>query len=275
VSLPTEAQRALVSQAVGRELIQRVAPLLAAAGIPVMPLKGVWLQTCVYPASESRVTTDVDLLVPEDRYAHALAVLTAAGWRKRLGNVSEVALDHPELPLPLDLHRRLFTRGAFGLHTSDMFERGRIDRGAFGVGVTLPDPKDAFAHLVGHFVKSRTAFDDRMRLRDFVAVVERFELDPSACARRLEDAGMARAARYVLSGMAGHGGQPFAREVIQALPPDRVGERIVSLARALAHQSRWSPRVAALPGFLVDRSLAAGALAFMLRVVDRGREIQD
>src|SRR5689334_12216152 len=97
-----ERQRAWVSQAVAADLVRRVAPLLAAHGVPVLPVKGVWLQALVYPASVPRPVTDVDLLVAEPHYQLALRVLIDAGWTVRQQNVSESALVHADHALPLD-----------------------------------------------------------------------------------------------------------------------------------------------------------------------------
>src|SRR5262249_40840542 len=125
---------------------------------------------------------------------------------------------------------------------------------------------------VGHFVKSRTAPDDRERLADFSAIAERFDVEPSACATRLIEAGMARAARYVMSALAAvEPHSRIARGVLAALPPDPVGAALVRCARLIALLPDAHPLLQALPGFMLERSLRAGGLALGRRALERVR----
>jgi hypothetical protein len=260
-------QRALISEAVGREVLRDVAETLASARIVAMPLKGVWLQACVYRDPGARAITDVDLLVPEGDYARALSVLAARGWRARGWNVSETALYHPRWPLPVDLHRRLFTRGAFRLSGAALFARGTPDSNAFGVQVVLPDPRDVLAHLLGHFVKSRRRPGDAAATRDFVQLASTGQLEPVAAAAHLHHVGVARCARYVLRDLAARGSEFYAR-LLEALPPDPLGDMLASAARLLAARTNSRSVLGALPGFLLDHSLAAGVTTLLRRVGD-------
>lgn len=260
-------QRALVSEAVGRELLRTVAEHLGAAGIDLMPLKGVWLQRCAYPEPGERAVTDVDVLVQERDYARSLALLAQHGWRPRSWNVSEAALRHREWALPLDLHRRLFTPGAYRLPAADLFARGRRDSALFGTSVVLPDPMDVLAHLIGHFVKSRRRPDDAAATRDFAVLAQRLALDPGACARHLHRAGLGRASRYVLANLADDGCELYAR-LLRALPSDPAAAPLVALARRIAAQASVRSQRGAFPGFLLDRTLTAGAWALLRRVGD-------
>lgn len=264
-----DAKRALVSWVVGREVVRRAASVLGRAGLPVLPLKGVWLQAFAYAADEPRAITDVDLLVPEDAFGRAVEELERAGFQRRGGNVSEVSLAHPDFGLPVDLHKRLFTRGAFRLPTAELFARSRRDRAGFGVDLYLPDPRDVFAHLIGHFVKSRTAQGDAVRLRDFVVMADRCAIDAADCARHLHAAGMARAARYVLHDVHAHAPRPFFRMLLLTLPADPLGERIARFARVMERAPFARQRLMTLSGFALDASLPAGARALVLRAWDQ------
>jgi hypothetical protein len=269
-----ERLRAAVSYTIGVEVLRRSARALGAVGIYAMPLKGLWLQHYVYASVEERAITDVDVLVPHGAFALARRALEGAGFQPRSGNASEVALRAPGLPLPLDLHARLFMPGAFALSTQAMFARASKPVDLEGARVVLPDPIDAFCHLVGHFVKSRAVPSDRKRTRDFVVVMQRFGLAPEHVAARLEAAGMARAARYAFAELAGSDAA-FA-ELLSALTPDATG---VLLARACARArgdgrpsstggSTFLGRAArSLPGYLLERSLPAAGKALLLRAV--------
>lgn len=258
------ARRALVTQAVGAEVLRAVAGLLSPAGIAVMPLKGVWLQACAYPAAGERAVTDVDILVPEAEYGRALVLLSGAGWQPQAGNEAERAMRHPSWGLPIDVHRRLFTRGAFQLSGSALFARGTCDRSMFGAPVVLPDPRDVLAHLIGHLVKSRRSPFDPVALRDFQVLAARHALDHADCAAHLMAAGMGRAARHALSELARAEPAGFYGQLLRALPRDPLGDVLVRVAARVDPRSRFG----ALPGFLLDRSLAAGARALLLRVGD-------
>jgi hypothetical protein len=267
-----DRRRALVSLAIGREVVRRAALALEPAAIPVLVLKGAWLQSCVYGPDEPRVITDVDLLVPEAAFASAIERLERAGWRRGTGNLKEQTLWHSELVLPIDLHRRLFTRGAFNLESDAVLARAHCDEAAFGVKVLLHDPRDGFAHLLGHFVKSRFACGDAERLADFTAIARHCQLDPADCASHLHATGLARAARYALAHLAFVDRDPFFVALLAALPRDALAAPLARLARAIAVRSEAANPLGALPGFLLDRSLPAGARALVLRVLERGLE---
>jgi Uncharacterised nucleotidyltransferase len=264
----SDAKRALVSLVVGREVVRHVAELFARAKIPLLPLKGVWLQALVYTPQEPRAISDVDLLVHEAAFDAAVQELERAGFERRSGNISEICLSHPEFGLAVDLHKRLFTRGAFRLPTADVFARSRRDSTAFGVELCLPDPRDVFAHLIGHFVKSRTHLEDPVRINDFVMMADRCAIDPADCARHLHAVGMARAARYVLHGLSERTSRPFFRTLLLTLPDDPIGERIARLARVSGRAPFGSATLMTLSGFALDASLPAGARALAFRAWD-------
>jgi len=62
-------------------MYNEVHKILAQHGIALMPLKGIWLQVCVYRSAGTRSITDVDILVRESDYERAQHVLIAAGFR--------------------------------------------------------------------------------------------------------------------------------------------------------------------------------------------------
>lgn len=272
--MPALNSRGLASHLAGRATLRAAAQVLATRALPVMPLKGIWLQQFVYADPSERTITDVDVLVPESRYAEAIATLREAGWEAGSSRMSETAMHGPGLPLPLDLHRRLYARGAFRMASDQLFARGTPDRSAFDVDLVLPDPRDVFAHLIGHFVKSRGAADgDNHELRDLPLVATRFELDPSATARHLEQCGLARASRYALACVpAQRGGRDVCREILGALAPDPLGIALATAMIQLRIRVDARSRLAALPGFVLERSVPGAAISAALRVIDRIRE---
>lgn len=263
---------ALTSQLIGRAVLAACVRTLQPLDIAVMPLKGIWLQEFVYRAGPERVISDVDVLVPDGAFHAARRALQAAGWQQRSATHAEACYAHPEFPLALDLHARLYTRAAFGATTTGLFARGTADHETYGVPVLLPDPLDVLAHLVGHALKSGNAWSDDCReLTDVARIAAVYGLSPDACAARLEAQGLARAARFFLPLMAAES-QAFARAVVAALPRDLVGERLARAALRVRAHMPAEQRLSTLVSFALDRSLAHGAYALGLRVIDRARE---
>jgi hypothetical protein len=263
----TGAAEAFVTHAVARALLDRTARVLGAGDIPVLPLKGVWLQMRVYDPPQERPITDVDVLVPESRYDEALERLVADGFARKQANLSETALWHDDLPIPLDLHRRLFQPGAFALPTHAIFSRAQPPERR-GAAAWEPDPLDVLAHLVGHFAKSRAAPGGCMYHRDFERLFDVLNLDPGRAAAHLDAAGMGRAARYALAHNVRSGHAALA-QVVAALTPDPVGELLCRACSELATRGRPGGMVGALPGLLLEPSLGAGLVAGLRRTADK------
>jgi hypothetical protein len=259
--------------AVGREVLREAAGALRASGIPLAPLKGVYLQACVYERPEERPITDVDVLVPESRFDDARACLRSRGWGWRPVHTSEAGAWHPAFGLPLDVHRRLFLPGVFNLPTDAVLARARSDASTFGFEVSLPDPADVFAHLVGHFVKSRAGIRDTVPMDDFERLGSRMGLDAERCARHLERVGMARAARYALGCARVGNPDGFAARVLGRLRRDRVGDALARVAHVSAARQAEG-RAGAWAGFALDRSLAHGGLALARHMLSAGNVVK-
>jgi hypothetical protein len=230
----------------GRAVLNEAATLFQRAGVPVMPLKGVWLHQFVYTNPSERRISDVDLLVPEARYDDAGHVLRAAGWRCTIWNTYEATFRSPRYPLSVDLHCALFPSGAFNMPTAELFRRGRHDSETFGVELVSPDPRDVFAHLVGHFVKSPAGKTLEPRLGpELTQLAAAFQLEPGSLAKHLEACGMARAARYALwiaaNGDRDHFCQTVARE-LSPNPLDDLSARVLMRSRAVLARS-WQLNV--------------------------------
>ncbi len=98
---------------------------LAAADVSWAPIKGADLATCVYAAPDLRPMADVDLLVREAEYPAARRALERAGWTSGVPGdrfdrfVAEEGSAwtavHEALPLPVELHLRLWGFAPAGL----------------------------------------------------------------------------------------------------------------------------------------------------------------
>lgn len=252
-------------------LLRRAVGALGATGIPVMPLKGILFAWWIYDDPSERLRGDIDLLVPEERFDAAIAVLRETGFMLQTphANGNERTLWDRSFAIEIDLHRSLFARGRYGLPTSLLFTRGKADRGLYGVPVILPDPYDAYAHVVGHAASDHEPRNASKVSRDLALLSGRLSLCPRRCAGHLERSGLARAARYTLT--LACPGEPFATEVLRSLRPDPAG---AALARAACSLSRRFPSHALpsrLAGFLTNTSLARAGLAGGIAIVNRLR----
>jgi hypothetical protein len=251
-------------------LLRRVLQILAAEGIPVMPLKGTLLAHWVYDVPAERLGGDIDLLVPAGRFKAALEALARASFTPlRQTDPRECTLMPPGLPIEIDLHRSLFGRGRYRLRMADLFARGTVDRELFSAPVLLPDPYDAWAHVIGHAASEHTPGHLARNERDLERLADVFSMDPRRCASRLEEAGLSRAARYALGLLSPEA--RFSREVLNRLTPDPLGARLAAIARALA--LRWSPTSlpSRIAGHLTSASLPAAGMAILLAFANRLR----
>lgn len=242
------------------ELVARVARALAAEGIEVMPLKGALLQRWVYPDPAEREVSDVDVLVQPGAFRRAEAALQRAGfrWLRSEGSDWQSVWLHPEVPIEIDLHRRLARTRRHRLTPEALFEAGHRDATLFGVPVVLPSPADLYAHLVAH--ASATLLLDGVlhRPRDLSATAERLGLGARPLAAHLARRGVGRHARLVLPLVRD---DPFAAQVLHRLPADPLGAVVARAARrAVERAPSGSPR-RRIPGVLLNPTLAEAGRA--------------
>lgn len=130
-----------------REQLFAITGQLNRLGIQPLLLKGaIALLPDAYPGAEDRVMGDLDILVPEARLPEAIAAVTAMGYRHwdegvLLPGESETwhhfpALLHSDLPVKLELHRRI---------VDDPADDARLRAGLESRIVTMPGAGEARA----------------------------------------------------------------------------------------------------------------------------------
>jgi len=270
-----DARRIFTASVVAREVLRDAARALNERGIPVMPLKGVLFQQVLYADPTERDLRDVDVLVPEDRFAEAIEVLIEHGFAPRRAGRSwiEVGLTSPR-GLPLDLHRRLFCSFRYRMPTDDLFRRASVDSEWMEAPLWILHPHDAFAHLVGKFVSDHVPSEARPRLLELAKLAQHFRLEAPSLARHLVECGLARAARHVLGQGARELGEPFFDAVIRELPRDLLGQWLVSAAGLLEKRVLERSRLASLSAHLLNTSLPRGATSLGMAAVYRARHAQ-
>lgn len=270
-----ESRRLFTASIVAREVLRDAAHALGERKIPVMPLKGVLFQHVLYADPTERDLRDVDVLVPEARFPEAIEVLLQRGFEPRNAGRSwiEVGLRSPR-GLPLDLHRRLFCSFRYRMPTDDVFRRAAVDSEWLGAPLWLPDPRDAFAHLVGKFVSDHVPSEARPRLLELGKLAQHFQLEAAPLARHLVECGLARAARHVLGQGARELGEPIFEAVLRELPDDPLGQRLVTLADLLEKRFTERSRLASLSAHLLNTSLPRGATSLGMAALYAARHAQ-
>jgi hypothetical protein len=258
-------RRRYAAAVIAREVLRDVALACAAQRIPVMPLKGVFFQLFLYPDPAARLISDVDVLVPEGAFEAAIGALLAAGFRplKAGHSLVEVSLQSPR-GLPVDLHRRLFSRGRYRLDTAGVFRRSQADSALLGVPLQLAHPLDTAAHQVGKFASDHVLAQAEPRLRELALICAHYELAAGELADHLVRHGLARAARDTLARAFELTRQPFFARVLESLPASRVAALCCGLARSTSGVVSETSVLAAVSAHLLNSSLprAAASLAF-------------
>jgi AraC-like DNA-binding protein len=255
VTGPDERTRFLASVA-ARALVQRVAAALARDGIEVLVLKGALLQALVYDDATARAVSDVDLLVRPGEFERATDRLKAEGFSLRFTEDGdrERVFTAPGGGLSLDLHQALFRAGHFRLSPEAVWARARADERLFGVRVHLPDPADLYAHLVGHAATHFLIRHELHHPEDLGLVATRLALDPVHLARRLEEAGLARAAAWLLPMVIEATGDPSSLAVLAALPRDLLARPLARLVRAIVPKLPVTEGLGLIPPNVLHRS---------------------
>lgn len=152
------------------EELARVLSLLAAAGIRVIPLKGVALAESLYGDRTLRVCADLDVLVPRESVAKACEMLLDAGYHHHDGEPADyrqadlflnsniahaLARQADGITYLLELHWDLAWRWAKAGHAADDLWAGARPGVVFGVSAYRSSPEWEFLFLVIHATRHR------------------------------------------------------------------------------------------------------------------------
>ena len=255
-------------------LVREVAGILAPLGIEIMPLKGALLQRLVYGTRSFRAVSDVDVLVPPDRFDEARSALRGAGFtveREEQGGW-EVALRRPEGLLELDLHQRLSSTSRSALNPEDLFRRGTRNTSLFGAPVVILDGRDLYAHLLLHMTLTWLAARRLHHVEDLEAVPAALGLSPATLAEHLGAVGLRVHAGLMLPFVSGESGSEFTRQLREALRPTRRERFLVELIRRSCARSGSGAVVRRLSGFVLAPSWSKAAREAIAKRVAPGRD---
>lgn len=252
--------------------LANVAPILDAAGVEWMIVKGPVISERLYPEPGLRAFDDLDLVVQAGSFARAIDALESAGvsildqnWRllrREMRGQLHLTLRHGTL---LDLHWHLINRDRmqFAIRMEEIFERSRLVEVA-GLSVRTPDVVDTLVHLCVH--ASLSGANRLIWAKDVERAIlaERPAWDAFVVRARSWGAGHASAA--MLARAARMFAAPVPAEVPKALgaPVRRFLDRAAT--RALhAERSRGSRSSAAIAARLAARAPAASTAVYLRR----------
>lgn len=129
-----------VRNAMGIKGVLERIDLLSKAGIPVMLIKGMAIRY-YYAAGVPRIMSDMDLLVPEDKYEQAIKLLCASGGTE--GGRSMWSVHIINGLASIDLHKWMFKH--HGDKNENIWERA-VPIDFYGRTVYVPSPEDMFVH---------------------------------------------------------------------------------------------------------------------------------
>ena len=260
------AQKRRVTGLLAEETLSEVLAALGAAGVLVMPMKGVLFQKWLYERASERPLTDVDVLVDARSFDAAAEALVRAGHRAAHAPPSGGQRTFTSrLGFDVDLHSELFPPGRFRFEARDVLARATHGAELFGAPALIMDPVDAYAHVIGKVAIDHTDARVPVPLMDLLLLGERMGLVATEVAARLREGGLDRAARYVLPMVVAHGnaqaaapkGIALASDVLRVLGPDPVGTAAASVARTAVAVFPPRSRSAAPFAHLLGPSLLA------------------
>jgi hypothetical protein len=169
--LPTDIARQISAQAqklVRQDLAMaaeclRLHDVFGKAGVPILFLKGAPLAIVAFGNLGLRSSQDIDLLVSPDALAAAIALLTAAGYRRYnpppdIGDDmlrllmplrKDIGFAHPSTGMVIELHWRLFLN-PHAMVGASIVESSRTVRLSAGAELRTLGDEDLFAYLCMH-----------------------------------------------------------------------------------------------------------------------------
>ncbi|MBX9965068.1 MAG: nucleotidyltransferase family protein [Burkholderiales bacterium] len=167
-----------------RSALSGLAPAFDRIGIPVILLKGTGYLQQALPWADGRLVADVDVLVPESRFADAEAAIRTIGWEMQ--PVDEYTEHYyrewshelppfrlPDQPLELDLHRRILP--PTGRRHPDSAAIFAASVALSGTPYRVMSPEDRLLHACAHLFQDSDCRDRLRDLTDIAAMLQGFD----------------------------------------------------------------------------------------------------
>ncbi len=261
-SLGSMATRANIRMATLSARLDATLAALAAAGIPVMLLKGAALGKTVYGSLARRPMLDIDLLVGVGRAAEARQVALASGWVASgleqfagfyEGHFHQAPLaDAHGLGLKLELHTGLLLdTPQFDWPLEDVWAHSRELPGSLA---RVPSIEDLVLHLGLHFSWSHLARVGAWRtFRDLGTLADAGEVDWSRLVARAGEIGAGPACYWMLRLARACGVSAVPQAAERELRPPLAEPVLSLLERHFA--SQWYAMDAPCPSNRLDKAM--------------------
>lgn len=200
--------------------------LLAAAGIPLLVLKGPHVGSTLYENPAERNYCDLDLLVRPDDYFPAAAVLLQNGFRLFGVNRRRLASEKADYQLLLlaprgvavELHRALADRDQFRSDVWGFFKRS--EEFTFGaLKVRGLDTEDLLLHLCLHFGKRHFMTCEKKHLLDIALLLKKKDVAWAVFLDRVKQAHCRTVTYYCLRAVRIQHGAEVQELVLAAVRP--------------------------------------------------------
>jgi hypothetical protein len=257
----------------------------AQEGIPVVPFKGAWLASLIYPNDALRLSSDIDLWIQKDRLDDARSLMASLGYTAHSKSerpqalqdalTGETQMFKENWPM-VELHWNIFP-GEWMRHTGLADEKAVWDRTQpwRGPVVRQLSTEDAIVQLCFHHAVSHQMSMPGLRLLlDLHFIREKLPVDwnkVAACARQWR---VAAATWIVLDRFAGLFGDPHREIPLDRLSPSTLRKKV--LRRFMRHEAAAEnqhissgPRRFLFLLFVVDRPVDSLHLLWRGIVPDR------
>ncbi len=223
---------------------------LTAAGVRVIPLKGIWLAERVYQDGACRPMSDIDLLVSAAELPRARAAIERLGYTTADYYVSQ-ARDHhvryqrPDKPLPVELHWSLWHAGHEAVGKPELAHvwTGLHEELLHGVFIQAFPPERQVVYLAQHILKHaltvplKSYLDLVLLCRTYAPEFDLIRLEHEASALRV-----AFGTRFVLQMAFDILGEsppaPLASFLQPGIGGDKARDSALRTALQLTHESR-------------------------------------
>lgn len=266
-TLRMHAMRSDLRMAMLSQRLDQTLAALAAAGVPVLLLKGAALGRTLYGSLPRRPMLDLDLLVPAEHCARAREVALAADWvpgelERQVAFYEghyHVAPLHDAMGrnFNLEIHTGLFFPGhPFDWPVEAVWERSQPLPGS---AARIPAIEDLLLHVTLHFSWSHAAhFGPWRSFRDVRVIAETPGLDWEGFLRRARETHGATAAYWTLRLARVYTGARVPAEVERALRPALPASVLPILDRHFAES--WFSSETACPSQELSRWLWRAAM---------------
>jgi hypothetical protein len=194
----------------------RVAESLKAAGVPVIPVKGLALAHWLYEDVAQRPFTDIDLLIPRAAWHEARRAMIA------LGEPTYESFELGELSVPVDgvlveLHAEFGEIRMTAISVDDVLARSTSDSATFGFAVRRLDDVDHLLLMAVNALKDAFVFARPHVAGDLARLLDRTFEQRGELVRRAGDAGFASGLYCTAQWMAQEHGSPSWVRLLDSL----------------------------------------------------------